>query len=257
MSDVIDRIDYGERGRVWIVQNPAALARAAAEFMISTVQESVDRDGYATVALSGGSTPKAMGHLLAEPGFRERIPWDRVHIFWGDERWVPRDSTSSNAGEAKRTFLDLVGLPEANVHPFETMDMTPEESAMRYESVIRSVLSGNPPAFDLILLGMGDDGHTASLFPGTEAVHETERLVLSHFVPNVDAVRLTMTPPLLNAGQHVAFLASGAAKAERLAEVLDGPIEIDRLPSQVVRPANGATWIVDRAAATSLAKRSR
>jgi len=258
MTDALNTIDYGERGRVRIVEDSEALARAAAEFVIDSAREAVDRKGCATIVLSGGSTPKQMGRLLAQDGYQERISWDKVHFFWGDERWVPLESPDSNAGEAKRAFLDHVGVPSANVHPFDVSSISPAQAATRYESLVRSITEPNAgiPAFDLILLGMGDDGHTASLFPGTDAVHEKDRLVISHYVPAVNADRLTMTPPLLNAGRNVAFLAAGSGKADRLAEVLEGPVNIDRLPAQAIRPAGGPTWIVDRAAAASLAKQT-
>jgi 6-phosphogluconolactonase len=256
MTDSSQRIDYGDRGEVWIVDDAGALARAATELFVSTANAAVERSGRATIALSGGSTPKQMGKLLAEEPYRARVPWDKLQIFWGDERWVPLESPESNAGEAKRAFLDQVGIPAENVHPFQTVNVTPEESASQYESLIREVVgNGGEPVFDLVLLGMGDDGHTASLFPGTAAVHETERQVVSHYVPKLETTRLTFTPPLISSAASVVFLAAGSGKAERLAEVLDGPIELDRLPSQVVRPANGPIWLVDRAAAAQLAKK--
>jgi 6-phosphogluconolactonase len=257
MTHVIGSIDYGDRGRVRIVDDADALAREAAELFISNANEAVARNGSAAIVLSGGSTPKKMGQLLAEDGYRERVPWDKLHIFWGDERWVPIESPESNAGEAKRAFLDEVGIPNERVHPFETVGIPPDESAARYESLVRSTVGATGvPSFDLILLGMGDDGHTASLFPGTDAIHETDRLVVSNFVPKLDTTRLTFTPPLINAGRNVVFLAAGGGKADRLAEVLDGPVDIDRLPSQVVRPGHGGpTWLIDRAAAASLARK--
>lgn len=257
MSEVIGSIDYRERGTVLVVEDADALAREAAERFIATTRSAVERTGKATVALSGGSTPKQMGQLLAQEDYRERVPWHDVQVFWGDERWVPLDAPESNAGEAKRTFLDLVGIPAANVHPFETEEISPEESARRYESLVREIVDDvdGLPRFDLIFLGMGDDGHTASLFPGTAAIHERQRLVVSHVVPKLNATRLTMTPPLLNAGRSVVFLAAGAGKAARLAEVLEGPVDVDRLPSQVIRPsAGGPIWLVDVAAAASLTK---
>ncbi|MCC6793098.1 MAG: 6-phosphogluconolactonase, partial [Thermomicrobiales bacterium] len=189
------KIDYGERGKIQIVDDAKALAHAAAEFFVSRVREAVHRAGMATVALSGGSTPKEMGRLLAEERFRERVPWDRLHIFWGDERWVPLESPESNAGEAMRGFLDLVGIAEDRVHPFETVGVTPEESAARYQKLIGEIVPGlSSPMFDLVLLGMGDDGHTASLFPGTPAIREEDRLVAPNFVPKLDTTRLTFTP---------------------------------------------------------------
>jgi 6-phosphogluconolactonase len=257
MTNVIGSIDYGDRGQVRIVDDADALAREAAELFIATANEAVARNGLATIALSGGSTPKQMGLLLAKDGYRERVPWDKLHVFWGDERWVPLESSESNAGEAKRAFLDHVGIPSDRVHPYETVGMNPEESAARYESLVRSTVGvAGVPSIDLILLGMGEDGHTASLFPGTDAINETDRLVVSNFVPKLNTTRLTFTPPLINAARIVAFLAAGAGKAERLAEVLDGPLGIDRLPSQVVRPnSGGPIWLIDRAAAALLARK--
>jgi 6-phosphogluconolactonase len=255
MTEQTRTIDYGERGRVQIVADPAALARAAADLFVHIAGDAVARYGVATIALSGGSTPKQMGALLAAEPYRSRVDWSNVQIFWGDERWVPEASPESNAGEANRTFLDAVEIPRGNIHAFTTVDIEPEHSARDYEATIRDVIGGGDvPSFDLVLLGMGDDGHTASLFPGTAAIHESERLVVAHDVPKLDATRLTFTPPLINAAKSVVFLAAGAGKATRLAEVLDGPIEVDRLPSQVVRPAGGPLWLVDEAAAASLAK---
>lgn len=249
-------IEYGARGRVSVVDDAAALAHAAAELFIAMAREAVERAGLATVALSGGSTPKHMGRLLAEESYRSRVPWDRLHVFWGDERLVPLESPESNAGEAMRAFLDAVGIPAEQINPFETVEIAPEESARRYERRVRDVVPGGElPVFDLVLLGMGEDAHTASLFPGTPAINEAERLVVSNYVPKLETTRLTFTPPLINAARNVAFLAAGAGKAAPLAEVLEGPHEPERLPSQVVRPAGGPLWLVDRAATASLTKR--
>lgn len=247
-------IDYGARGIVSVVEDAAQLARFAAEHLMSVVTSAIVQRGQASVALSGGSTPKLMGQELAKAENRGRVDWSRVHIFWGDERWVQLESSESNAGEAMRTFLDLIDIPAGNIYPFLTTGVTPEEAAANYETLILKVVSGGViPAFDLILLGMGDDGHTASLFPGTAAVHEQQRLVIAHHVPKLDATRLTMTPPLLNAAQTVIFLAGGAGKAGRLREVLEGPVQIDELPAQVIRPAaGGPLWFVDAAAAAQL-----
>lgn len=248
-------IDYGERGKIQIVDDARALARAAAELFVSRVRQAVEHRGEATVALSGGSTPKQMGQLLADAEFRSRVPWNRLRVFWGDERWVPLDSPESNAGEAIRTFLSHVGIAKDRIHPFETVGVTPEESAQRYEQLIAQSVPGlSSPIFDLVLLGMGDDGHTASLFPHTPAIYESERLVAPNFVPKLETTRLTFTPPLINAAREVAFLAAGENKAQRLAEVVEGPLEPERLPSQTVRPEGGPLWLVDRAAARSLSK---
>jgi 6-phosphogluconolactonase len=224
--------------------------------LTGAIDHAVADRGIAAVALSGGSTPKQMGQLLAQPEFRDAIPWNDVHVFWGDERWVPLSSPESNAGEAMRAFLDHVPINPGNVHPYVTETVSAQESAEIYERAIRDTVSaGNGiPRFDLIFLGMGDDGHTASLFPGTEPIHEQARLVVAHHVPKLQATRLTMTPPLINTARQVIFLVAGAGKAARLANVLDDPLDVDALPSQVVRPRPGALiWLVDRAATTALA----
>lgn len=254
MTEVLRTLDYGERGVVKVVADAAALAREAAATLVATTSEAVAKAGSASVALSGGSTPKQMGALLASESWRANVPWDRIQFFWGDERWVPLDSDQSNAGEALRGYLEPVGVPSANIHPFATTGVEPDASASAYEATIREIVPGAPvPSFDLLLLGMGDDGHTASLFPGTAAIHEADRLVVAHFVPKLDATRLTFTPPLINAARQVVFLAAGAGKAERLRDVLEGPTDLDTLPSQVVRPVTGSlTWLVDEAAVANL-----
>lgn len=258
MTDLVAAtIDYADRGQVRIVENGAALAREAATALTMAIERAIARSGRAAVALSGGSTPKLMGDVLTDPTHRGEVQWDRVEIFWGDERWVPPDSPESNAGEAIRGFLRKVHVPGSAIHAFETVGLTPEESASRYAGTIRGIVAieDGLPAFDLVLLGMGDDGHTASLFPGTAAIHEKREWVTAHEVPKLEATRLTLTPPVINNARQVVFLVGGAGKAGRLAEVLDGPVDVDRLPSQVVRPRSGdLIWLVDRAAAADLAR---
>lgn len=254
MSDDVRTLDYGERGTVIVTADGDALANLAASLLQSTIDEAVSAGRDALVALSGGSTPKKMGTLLSVDPLKSHVAWDKVDVFWGDERWVPISSGESNAGEAMRGFLDDAPIEGERVHPFVTEGVTPAVSAANLEKEIRSLRpDADVPRFDLILLGMGDDGHTASLFPGTEAVHEELKLVVSNVVPKLDTTRLTFTPPLLNAAHKVAFLVGGAGKADMLHQVLDGPIDIDTSPCQVVRPTDGVlTWIVDEAAAAKL-----
>lgn len=253
-------IDFGPRGEVTVVADGSALARAAAERFAAAVERAVAERGQAFVALSGGSTPKQMGTLLAREPYRSRIPWDRVQIFWGDERWVPQASPESNAGEAKRGFLDLAPIPPGNVHPWETEMESAAEAAHAYETTLRAVF-GQPtgvPRFDLVLLGMGDDGHTASLFPQTEALKATEPLAVDNFVPKLDARRLTLTAPAINAGREILFLAGGPGKAETLEAVLEGPERPTELPAQSIRamtPDGRLGWLVDEDAAAKLGRR--
>lgn len=248
-------IDYGERGQVIVVADGAALARLAAETLISVIAGAHAQGRTAAIALSGGSTPKTMGELLATPPYTERVHWDSVDIFWGDERLVPLADRESNAGEALRGCLQHVPIPDERVHPFETDLDDPNVAAERYERDIRAIVPplNGVPVFDLILLGMGDDGHTASLFPGTAAIHEEQRLVVAHRVDKLDSTRLTLTPPVLNAAEQVVFLVGGAGKAETLHAVLDGAVDVDTYPSQAIRPAQGSlVWLIDEAAAARL-----
>lgn len=255
MTDLIPTIAIPGRGELRLVTDGEALARAAADAFVQHTTMAVAERGRATVALSGGSTPKRMGELLAGAPDRDRVPWDKLDVFWGDERWVPESSPESNAGVARRTFLDQVPIAADQVHPFPTEGDDPEAAASAYEATLRDVFAvpTGIPAFDLVLLGMGDDGHTASLFPRTTALHETRALAVANRVPQLETVRLTLTYPVLNAGREVLFLIGGAGKADALAAVLTGPERPEELPAQGIRPAPGRlTWLVDAAAAAKL-----
>ena len=248
-------IDYGERGQVTVVDDARRLALLGTEELAVAFLRAAKRPEPVLVALSGGSTPKAMFEIFKDPRFWRRIEWQQVHLLWGDERWVPLDDEQSNAGEAVRGFIDEMKLDEEHYHPWPTHLDDPDAAAEAYELTLR-ILAGSmsdTPVLDLVFLGMGDDGHTASLFPGTDAVHERERLAVANRVPQLDTTRLTLTPRTLNAAREVVFLVSGAGKAEMLHQVLDGPIDIDAMPSQAIRPTDGRLrWLVDEAAAAQL-----
>lgn len=241
------------RGDILVVEDGEALARSAAARVVEVVRAAVDERGRALVALSGGSTPKHMGRLLASDEFAPFVPWDRIDVFWGDERWVPLDSPESNAGEALRGWLAAVAPPE-RVHPVDTSLPSPSEAAADYATTIRRVAGADVefPAFDLVLLGMGDDGHTASLFPNSEALHRDDALVVANHVHKLSGTRITFTYPLIGAAREVLFLVGGAGKAATLRAVLEGPDDPLTLPSQAVRAAGRLAWIVDRAAAADL-----
>lgn len=254
-------MDLGPRGHVIVVPDGSALARAAAERFAHAVERAVEERGQAFIALSGGSTPKQMGTILAREPYRSQIPWDRVHIFWGDERWVPLGSPESNAGEAKRGFLDLVPIPLANVHPWDTEAESPRDAAAAYEALLRETFDepGSAPRFDLVLLGMGDDGHTASLFPNTDALAENQNLAVANFVPKMDVTRLTLTAPVLNAAREILFLVGGPGKAETLEAVLEGPELPAIFPAQMIRsalPDSHLWWLVDEDAGARLHRRA-
>lgn len=243
------------RGSLLIVEDGEALALAAAERFVAVTTAAVAARGTALVALSGGSTPKRMGSLLAQPAFAARVPWSATEVFWSDERWVPLASSESNAGEAMRVFLTAVPAPPERIHPVATDLASPAAGAVAYASEIRRVsgVNGATPVFDLLLLGMGDDGHTASLFPHTAALQEREKIVVANVVPQLGTERVTFTYPLIAAAREVLVLVGGAAKADTLARVLEGPPDPETLPSQQIRVDQGSlTWLVDRAATAAL-----
>jgi 6-phosphogluconolactonase len=242
-----------------VFAGPDPLAAAAADYFVALAAESIAARGQFAVALSGGSTPRAMHRLMASPPLISRVDWPRVFVFFGDERCVSPDDAQSNYRMARETLLDLVPIPPANVHRMHG-ELPPTEAAAHYETLLRTFFSssgsaGAPTAatFDLVFLGMGDDGHTASLFPGTAAIQETQRWVVAHHVAKVGMWRITLTPPAIDAARHVAFLVAGAAKAERLRDVIEGPRRPDVLPSQIIQPRPGELhWFVDQAAASDL-----
>lgn len=236
-----------------VVQVPdaASMAREAARRFVHETTNTLARAEVFRVALSGGSTPKAMYRLLASPEFRDTVDWSRVQVFFSDERFVPPDSEESNYHSAQEGLLSSVPIRRESVHPVMTVGVTPEDSAARYEASIRSAFGDADsmvPAFDLIFLGMGPDGHTASLFPETDALKITDRIVAPNFVPRLDSWRITFTYPLLNAAKQVMFLVQGPDKAQRVREVL---AEGADLPAAGVRPHNGRlVWLLDQSASS-------
>jgi 6-phosphogluconolactonase len=238
-----------------VLADPASLARAGAVQFVERAASAIAAHGRFAVALSGGSTPRAMYALLASEEFSPRIAWSRVHLFFGDERCVPPEHPDSNYRMVRETLLDHVPLPPGNLHRMHGED-PPEQAARTYEMELRAFFgSAAAPRFDLVLLGMGDNGHTASLFPGLPAVREQVRWVVACHVEEVGAWRLTLTPVAINAAADVTFLVAGAGKAAMLKRVLEGPHQPDVLPAQVVRPTNGSQhWLVDGAAAAELAR---
>jgi 6-phosphogluconolactonase len=229
----------------------ASLARAAAEHFVTLAAEAIAAHGRFAVALAGGSTPRATYALLATEEFAARVDWSRVHVFWGDERCVPPDHPDSNYRMVREALLDKIPIPTENVHRIRG-ELSPDQAALAYHEKLEAVLGANG-RFDLILLGMGADGHTASLFPGTAALHEQVRWVVAHYVDKLGMWRVTLTPVAINAAAHVTFIVSGAGKAERLRDALLGPYQPDVLPAQIVRPTDGhLLWLVDEAAAVHL-----
>ncbi|HSD85678.1 MAG TPA: 6-phosphogluconolactonase [Anaerolineae bacterium] len=226
-----------------VLPDPAALAQEAADRFVALARLASAAQGRFAVALSGGSTPR----LLYEQLVTRPIAWEQVHVFWGDERCVPLDHPASNYGMAQRALLSHVPLPTQNVHRLKG-ELDPAQAAQQSEAELR-MFFGTRPCFDLILLGLGSDAHTASLFPQTPALHEQQRWVVAQYVDKLQADRLTLTPLVLNQAANVIFLITGSDKAPALRAVWHGPHDPDHFPAQIVMPTAGRViWLVDQAA---------
>ncbi len=235
-----------------IYKDKDTLARAAADLFVETASEAITQRGRFTVALTGGSTPEQLYKLLATTEYRDRVDWQQVWVFWGDERWVPLNDSKSNARMSFETLLDHVDVPREQIFPMYREGVTPENYAAEYSDILQKVL-GDDGSFDLILLGMGDDGHTASLFPGTAVLNETEKWVDAYFLVPQDMHRITLTAPLINRARKIVFALFGANKAPALYEVLEGEPNIHTYPSQLIKPKGGElVWLVDESAASRL-----
>ena len=243
-----ERPDY-----VKIFDGPEEVALAAASRFVGLAAEAVTARGAFSVALAGGTTPRRVYELLAGEESQGRVDWKAVHFFFGDERCVPADHADSNFRMANESLLSRVGAPPANVHRIEGAGDA-AANARLYEDELRSFFGDSEwPRFDLVMLGMGDDGHTASLFPNTTALVEARAWAVANWVEKLGAWRITLTAPAINAARNVLFLVTSAAKAGRLREVLRGEQDPSRLPSQLIRPRDGTLeWYVDRAAAERL-----
>ena len=241
-----------------VSEDPAALSHAAARHFVDGARAAVEARGIARLALSGGSTPKATFKLLADPAqpYRAAMPWERLEIFWVDERCLPPDHPDSNYRMTRENLLDHVPIPAAQVHRMMG-ELDPEEAAAKYESELRNhfrLEGAEGPVFDLLALGMGDDGHTASLFPHTAALHEMLRLAVANHVPQQQhSQRVTLTWPVIVAAQDIFFLIAGPDKAKPLHSVLQGPYDPETFPSQLIQPRSGhLLMLLDRQAAALL-----
>ena len=234
-----------------------SLSHEAAQIIVRLANEATVSRGRFSIALSGGSTPKVLYGLFATEPYLGQINWLSVEIFWSDERCVPPDDAESNYAMAKEVLLSKIPIQPRQVHrmPAEKADL--DAAAQEYTLEMQRVFSTNGiPAFDLIQLGMGPEGHTASLFPHQPSLHEQQRLVMPVSVPKPPPLRLTFTPPILNAPRHVLFLVTGSEKADAVQAVLEGPYQPDEYPAQIVRPTNGeVTWMLDTAAAGKLTQK--
>lgn len=237
---------------IQIYNDLETLSQAAAELFTVQSRQASLICGRFSVALSGGETPCRTYELLASPPYRERIHWDGVHVFWSDERCVPEDDLRNNARLARQTLLDHVPIPAENLHPIQC-DLSPKQAAIQYERELKEFFSTSNPNFHLVLLGLGENGHIASLFPHTQVLDEREKWVSEVYVKELGMDRITFTAPFINQANQVVFLVSGADKAQVLENVLEGPYNPRDLPAQLIRPAgNKPIWLVDKAASHKL-----
>lgn len=235
------------------------VARAAADIVVSVLNEAIRLRGQATFVLSGGGTPLALYRLLAAPGLREQVPWAAVHFFWGDERLVPPDDPGSNYLQARIALLDHLAVPDANIHrvhgewPASVAVADTIEQLRSAAQILDPVATRPWPRFDLVLLGLGEDGHTASLFPGSPVASDAPAVAVTADYAGRPSQRLTLTPPVFNDARHVMFLVTGASKAAAVVATIRGESDPVNCPAQRIRPSKGkVTWLLDAAAASML-----
>ena len=240
--------------RIAIYPDIDTLSHEAAQYIVRIASESIVTRGRFTIALSGGTTPRTLYGLLGSEPYRGQIDWALVHIFWSDERCVPPDSPDSNYHMAQEVLLSRIPIPAQRVHRMPADQTDRDAASQAYAEEMQRTLGTNGiPGFDLIQLGMGPEGHTASLFPHQASLHEHRRLVIPVSVPKPPPDRLTFTPPVLNAARNVLFLVTGADKADALHAVLEGPYQPDEYPAQIVRPPHGeVVWMLDTAVAKNI-----
>jgi len=237
-----------------IVPTKENLIHQAVELFIEAASIQIERKGVFTVALSGGNTPKPVYAALAEPGNRARVDWGKAHLFWGDERHVPPEDPQSNFRMAREVLLDQVDIPAENVHRVPA-EMEVRMAAFQYEEELRQFFGGEWPVFDFVFLGMGQDGHTASLFPQSAGLNEDFRWFIANYAPRMETWRLTLSAPAINAARFILVLVEGEGKAVRLKTVLNGPSDPYEMPIQMIDPPGGEmVWLVDQTAGSEIKK---
>lgn len=235
-----------------IHKDTTALQKEMAGWIVEDIEKVLAKKDRYTLVLSGGSSPQGLYTLLSAAPWRSRVPWEKLHFFWGDERYVPFSDARHNGRMAYETLLRHVPVPAAQIHYMDT-SLSPEDAAQDYEKLLHRYFTPQQATFDLVLLGMGDDGHTLSLFPGSALITESHAWVAAPYVKAQQMYRITLTAVAVNQAARVAFLVTGEKKATTLHEVLRGDFQPERLPAQIIQPADGALhWFIDQAAAASL-----
>ena len=238
--------------RIKVFPNLDDLSKAAAEYFTKLADKSIRKRGFFSVALSGGSTPKPLYNALVSPDQHGRLDWENTHLFWGDERCVPPNHPNSNYRMVREEMLSNITIPGENIHRVPA-ELEARMAAFSYEEQLRGFFQGEWPRFDLVLLGMGDDGHTASLFPQSAGLNVEQRWFIANYAPELDTWRLTLTKNAINAARHIAVIVVGDSKAEMLVDVLEGEYRPDVTPIQLIAPKNGQlVWFLDQAAAKKL-----
>lgn len=235
-----------------IYNNVDALLTSLADFIVRRAKETILKEGRFSFVLSGGSSPKKLFELLASPRYRDQFEWDKIFFFFGDERYVPADHTDSNFLMAKKALFDSLNISSGQIFKFNT-SLAPAGSASAYENDIRAYFGSKAISFDFVLLGLGDNSHTASLFPHTAVLHEKEALVKEEYIEEVKMYRITLTAPLINNAKCIAFLVYGGGKAEAVHHILEDDLNIEEYPAQLIKPQSGELhWFLDEPAASKI-----
>ena len=238
------------KNKIEVFETPAALSIAAADFIIKLAEEAIAAVGRFSIALSGGSTPENLFSLLASADYKDRMPWANTFVFWGDERYVPLNDQRNNAHVAKTLLLDKVNIPASNIFPIPVNIEPATDAAQAYEKTLKKFFGEGLPQFDLVMLGIGENAHTASLFPYSEVITEPNKWVCAVYVDEVKMYRITMTAPLINDARNVLFIACGPNKAEVVKTVMTSDYDPEKYPAQLISPVNGNLyWFLDSKAA--------
>ncbi len=240
------------KNNIRVFRSVEEMNNTLANLLAEIAEKSVRENGRFLLCLSGGNTPKSFYKLLSANQYRDIIPWKNTFVFWTDERCVPMDDEKNNAHMAGEILLKKIDIPSSNIFPVH-VNLTPSDAANNYEQTLKDFFGINPPAFDIILLGLGENGHTASLFPGTSVIFEKSRWVKEIFVEKLQAYRITMTAPLINKSHNIFFLITGEKKSQILKTVLTVPYDPEKYPVQLIKPENGEIiWFADSKAASKL-----
>jgi 6-phosphogluconolactonase len=235
-----------------VFDNADKLSKVAAELISDISNRAIEKRSNFSFVLSGGSSPKQTYKFLTQSPYKDEIPWNKTYFFWGDERFVPVDDPNNNYNMSKDIFLKKIPVPENHIFPIPTTGI-PADCAIKYEEVVKNFFGSSITTFDLILLGLGDNGHTASLFPHTEVLTEEKRLVKEVFVKELDMFRITMTASLINKAKNILFLVFGKEKAEAVSKIIEGEYNPQNFPAQLIKPLDGTIrWFLDKAAASKL-----